>query len=75
MKSLPVEEVIDTTGCGDSFAGGLAYGFTVHNDPVIAAQYANALGAFRTQGKTYDVFKNLEETKLVIEKHYSQTSG
>ncbi|NUO03032.1 MAG: carbohydrate kinase family protein, partial [Saprospiraceae bacterium] len=26
VKSVWVEEVIDTTGCGDSFAGGLAFG-------------------------------------------------
>lgn len=36
IDSIPVTEVIDTTGCGDSFAGGLAYGFTVYNDPVKA---------------------------------------
>lgn len=57
IASVPVEEVIDTTGCGDSFAGGLAFGFAYHNDPVKAAQYANTLGALRTQGKTYEVFK------------------
>lgn len=71
IKSVPVDNVVDTTGCGDSFAGGLAYGFTFYNDPVKAAQYANTLGAMRTQGKTYAVFKNLEETNAVIEKHYS----
>ncbi len=71
IPSVPVEEVIDTTGCGDSFAGGLAYGFTYHKDPIIAAQYANTLGALRTQGKTYDVFKDLEATNRIIEENYS----
>lgn len=71
INSLPVENVVDTTGCGDSFAGGLAFGFAFYNDPVIAAQYANTLGAMRTQGKTYDVFKNREETETLMEKHYS----
>lgn len=71
IASVPVEEVIDTTGCGDSFAGGLAYGFAFHKDPVKAAQYANTLGALRTQGKTYDVFKNLEETEAIIKKNYA----
>ena len=69
IESIPVDEVIDTTGCGDSFAGGLAYGFTYYNDPVIAARYANTLGALRTQGKTYDVFKNLERHR----RYYSET--
>ncbi len=71
IASLPVEEVIDTTGCGDSFAGGLAFGFSYYNDPIKAAQFANALGAFRTQGKTYDVFKSLKETEKVIQQNYS----
>jgi adenosine kinase len=70
INSLPVDNVVDTTGCGDSFAGGLAFGFTFYDDPIIAAQYANTLGAMRTQGKTYDVFKNLEETKALMLKHY-----
>lgn len=71
IPSVPVAEVIDTTGCGDSFAGGLAYGFTYHQDPVMAARYANTLGAMRTQGKTYEVFKNLQETEAIIAQHYS----
>ncbi len=65
-----MKDVVDTTGCGDSFAGGLAYGFSLYNDPIKAAQYANALGAFRTQGKTFEVFKNKEETDLLISKYY-----
>ncbi|XLS30322.1 carbohydrate kinase family protein [Flavobacteriaceae bacterium M23B6Z8] len=71
VKSVHVEHVVDTTGCGDSFAGGLAYGFTVYGDIVKAAQYANVLGALRTQGKTFDVFKSKEETEKIIDKTYS----
>ncbi len=70
VKSVPVSHVIDTTGCGDSFAGGLAFGFTLYNDPIKAAHYANTLGALRTQGKGFDVFKSLEETNAIIEKNY-----
>ena len=70
VKSVPVNHVIDTTGCGDSFAGGLAFGFTLYNDPVKAAYYANTLGALRTQGKGFDVFKSLEETNVIIDKTY-----
>jgi len=70
VHSVPVTNVIDTTGCGDSFAGGLAYGFAAHNNPNKAAQYANVLGALRTQGKGFDVFKSLDETEAIIAKHY-----
>jgi len=70
VKSVPVSYVIDTTGCGDSFAGGLAFGFTLYNDPIKAAHFANTLGALRTQGKGFDVFKSLEETNEIIKNNY-----
>lgn len=71
VKSVKVQHVIDTTGCGDSFAGGLAFGFLDGNrDYVKAAKFANALGALRTQGKTFDVFKNLEDTLAIIDANY-----
>ncbi|WP_340203305.1 carbohydrate kinase family protein [Ascidiimonas sp. W6] len=75
VASVPVDHVVDTTGCGDSFAGGLAYGFTVYGDIVKAAQYANVLGAMRTQGKTFDVFKNKDETDQIIRETYSSSTG
>lgn len=71
IKSMRMEQVIDTTGCGDSFAGGLAYGFCYYDNPEKAAQYANILGAFRTQGKTFDVFKDKETTKSILKSYYS----
>jgi sugar/nucleoside kinase (ribokinase family) len=56
-------------GCGDSFAGGLAFGLANNpSDYVAAARYGNALGAMRTQGKTFDVFKSLKETDIIIER-------
>ena len=70
IGSITVQNVIDTTGCGDSFAGGLAYGFAMYDNAVKAGHYANALGAMRTQGKTFDVFKTLEETNKLIADHY-----
>lgn len=67
VPSIKVEKVIDTTGCGDSFAGGLSYGLV--QDPtnyVGAAKYGNAFGALRTQGKTFEVFKSLKEINQII---------
>ncbi len=73
IKSVPVDNVVDTTGCGDSFAGGLAYGFVKNpNNYLKAAQYANILGALRTQGTTFDVFKISEnDIENLIKKHYA----
>jgi len=71
VPAMKVKQVIDTTGCGDSFAGGL--GFSLLQKPtdyIRAAQYGNALGALRTQGKTFDVFKPEKEINEIIKKGY-----
>jgi adenosine kinase len=71
VHAIRVEHVVDTTGCGDSFAGGLGFGLLENqSDFIRAVKYANALGAQRTQGKTFDVFKSREETESMIRKEY-----
>jgi sugar/nucleoside kinase (ribokinase family) len=71
VPAVKVANVIDTTGCGDSFAGGVGFGLTQnHKDYIGAARYGNALGALRTQGKTFAVFKSLEETDKIIRETY-----
>lgn len=73
VPAVKVDNVVDTTGCGDSFAGGLGFGLLQDPEDYIgAAQYGNALGAFRTQGKTFSVFKSLEETNQVINETYDK---
>lgn len=67
VPAIKVDHVIDTTGCGDSFAGGIGFGLLREpTNYVRAAKYGNALGALRTQGKTFEVFKTLEETEKII---------
>lgn len=74
VPAVKVEHVIDTTGCGDSFAGGLGFGLLQNpKEYITAAKYGNALGALRTQGKTFKVFKSLEETDRIIHETYSLT--
>ncbi len=69
VPPIKVGQVIDTTGCGDSFAGGLGYGLLQKpTDYIGAAKYGNALGALRTQGKTFEVFKPLTETDAIIKR-------
>ncbi|MGI9549786.1 MAG: carbohydrate kinase family protein [Aurantibacter sp.] len=71
VKSVKVDQVIDTTGCGDSFAGGLGFGLLADKTNYITAtKYANALGALRTQGRTFEVFKSKEETDKIIIDNY-----
>jgi len=71
VPAVKVANVIDTTGCGDSFAGGLGFGLLQKSrDYIGAARYGNALGALRTQGKTFAVFKSLKETNQIIRATY-----
>jgi sugar/nucleoside kinase (ribokinase family) len=71
VPAVPVDHIVDTTGCGDSFAGGVGFGLLQNpKDYIRAAQYGNTLGALRTQGKTFRVFKSLAETDEILEKTY-----
>lgn len=72
VPAVPVKNVIDTTGCGDSFAGGVGFGLLQDKDNFIkAVQYGNTLGALRTQGKTFAVFKSLADTNKIMGETYS----
>jgi sugar/nucleoside kinase (ribokinase family) len=71
VPAIKVDQVIDTTGCGDSFAGGVGFGLlNKPNDYIGAAKYGNALGALRTQGKTFSVFKSQADTEEIIKIGY-----
>ena len=73
VPAVKVPNVIDTTGCGDSFAGGIGFGLLQDpKDFIQAVRYGNALGALRTQGKTFSVFKPLAETNKIIEDTYTR---
>lgn len=60
VKPKKVAHVLDTTGCGDSFAGGLGYGIATDYSFIESIKLANLAGAYRTQGNTFEVFNNLE---------------
>ncbi|SIS00409.1 carbohydrate kinase family protein [Williamsia sterculiae] len=70
VPRIPVDDVIDTTGCGDSFAAGMAFGYLQSRDLVTAARYGNAMGAQRCAGKELAVYLSLPETDSQIQRAY-----
>jgi sugar/nucleoside kinase (ribokinase family) len=71
---IGVDHVVDTTGAGDSFAGGLAYGYLAYRDYVVACQYGNAMGAQRVTGTDLSVYLSREETERQILAAYGPRS-
>ena len=70
VKRVLVDNVVDTTGCGDSFAGGLTFGYLKTGDYVKACQFGNAAGAQRCSSSELDVYGSLEETERQIAEAY-----
>jgi len=64
VDRIKVEHVVDSAG--DSFAGGLAYGYLAYRDYVVACQYGNAMGAQRVTGTGLNVYLSREETERQI---------
>lgn len=62
VSRMPVEEVIDTTGCGDSFAAGMAFGYLLDGDIVTACRYGNAMGAQRAGANQLDGYRDYPTT-------------
>jgi pfkB family carbohydrate kinase len=74
VDRIGVEHVVDTTGAGDSFAGGLAYGYLAYRDYVVACQYGNAMGAQRVTGTDLNVYLSRQETERQILAAYGPRS-
>jgi adenosine kinase len=74
VDRIKVERVVDTTGAGDSFAGGLAYGYLAYRDYLAACQFGNAMGAQRCTGTELDVYLPREETEKQIRAAYGPRS-
>lgn len=70
VPRVPVEHVVDTTGAGDSFAAGMAFGYLEFGDLVTAARYGNAMGAQRASGSDLSVYLPFDRTAQQIERAY-----
>jgi hypothetical protein len=66
VDRIEVGHVVDTTGAGDSFAAGLAYGYLAYGDYVVACQYGNAIGAQRCTGTDLNVYLSRSETEQQV---------
>ena len=66
VDRIEIGHVVDTTGAGDLFAGGLAYGYLAYRDYVVACQFGNAMGAQRCTGTELNVYLPREETERQI---------
>ncbi|MEO5745755.1 MAG: carbohydrate kinase family protein [Terracoccus sp.] len=71
---LKVPAVVDTTGCGDSFAAGMAYGYLAHGNIAEAARYGNAMGAQRCMATELTGYLPLLETERQIAETYGVVS-
>jgi len=66
ISAEKIDNLVDTMWYGDSFAGEWAYELlSGYGQYQKAARFDNAFGALRTQGEIFDVFKSLEEKKLL----------
>jgi sugar/nucleoside kinase (ribokinase family) len=67
--ALPLEEVVDPTGAGDTFAGGfmgyLARGVEPHGENLRAAMICGSvLASYCVEGFSYDRIKNLDLSQI-----------
>jgi sugar/nucleoside kinase (ribokinase family) len=74
VPRVPVEHVVDTTGCGDSFAAGMSFGYLQDHDVVRACQYGNAMGAQRAAGSELAIYLSLAETNEQLARTYGSTA-
>ncbi|MGH8918373.1 MAG: carbohydrate kinase family protein, partial [Actinomycetes bacterium] len=70
VPRIVIPEVVDTTGCGDSFAAGMAFGHLQFADFVAAARYGNAMGAQRASASELEVYLDLAATTEQVRSAY-----
>jgi adenosine kinase len=72
VPAMPAKAVVDPTGCGDAFRGGLLSGLAHDMDIVRAAQIGCVMGALKIAsagGQNYRT--DWAEVSALVERHYS----
>ncbi|MBS0309624.1 MAG: carbohydrate kinase family protein [Proteobacteria bacterium] len=69
---VPVEQVIDPTGCGDAFRAGLLYGITQQMDWETTGRLASLMGAIKI---THQGGQNHAPSRVEIEDRFQQAFG
>ena len=50
VPAVPIDAVVDTTGCGDAYTAGFLRGLALERDPAGAAALGHAAASFVAQG-------------------------
>ncbi len=72
VDRLTVQHVVDTTGCGDSFAASMSLGYLMTQDFVQAARYGHAMGAQRCSGTELAACLPLGGTSQQLDEAYGK---
>jgi adenosine kinase len=70
VSPVRIDEVVDTTGCGDSFAAGMTLGYLVTGDHRDAARFGNYAGAMRSSSIELDVYGTFDDALTRIADEY-----
>jgi adenosine kinase len=72
IACAPAEKVVDPTGCGDAFRGGLLFGLSNGWDLPKAVKLASVMGSFKIEGRGG---QNYSPTRETIAKRYETCFG
>lgn len=72
VACVPADALLDPTGCGDAYRGGLLYGLSRGADVVSSARLASVMGAIKIASRGG---QNHAPTRTEIERRFRATYG
>jgi len=70
IPAMPDVQIVDTTGCGDSFSAAFITEYLRTGDPLRSAVFAATLSGMKCQSKGLDGLRNLGGARAVMDKAY-----